>query len=138
MRLNHLSIKCSLSPRSFILSFFFFSSRRRHTRCLSDWSSDVCSSDLRISREEEVHHHWVSPAGPPGELTNALNPSHPSYDGFLGSRNSPVEQSTASHPLDSVSFSSGRMGSPVPWTCRITVLADATPSSANSISKSFP
>src|SRR5205814_7848661 len=23
-----------------------FSSRRRHTRCLSDWSSDVCSSDL--------------------------------------------------------------------------------------------
>src|SRR5947199_131359 len=24
----------------------FFSSRRRHTRCLSDWSSDVCSSDL--------------------------------------------------------------------------------------------
>src|SRR5205814_7776069 len=27
--------------------FFFFSSRRRHTRCLSDWSSDVCSSDLK-------------------------------------------------------------------------------------------
>src|SRR5262245_35153121 len=27
-------------------SVFFFSSRRRHTRCLSDWSSDVCSSDL--------------------------------------------------------------------------------------------
>src|SRR5262245_65997214 len=27
--------------------YFFFSSRRRHTRCLSDWSSDVCSSDLR-------------------------------------------------------------------------------------------
>src|SRR5262245_60494090 len=24
---------------------FFFSSRRRHTMCLSDWSSDVCSSD---------------------------------------------------------------------------------------------
>src|SRR3989449_6924957 len=26
--------------------FFFFSSRRRHTRCSRDWSSDVCSSDL--------------------------------------------------------------------------------------------
>src|SRR5205814_3169730 len=25
-----------------------FSSRRRHTRCLSDWSSDVCSSDLSV------------------------------------------------------------------------------------------
>src|ERR1035438_4128487 len=29
-----------------IVYFFFFSSRRLHTRCLSDWSSDVCSSDL--------------------------------------------------------------------------------------------
>src|SRR2546429_97944 len=28
------------------LLFFFFSSRRRHTRCSRDWSSDVCSSDL--------------------------------------------------------------------------------------------
>src|SRR3989449_4986728 len=28
------------------LSLFFFSSRRRHTRCSRDWSSDVCSSDL--------------------------------------------------------------------------------------------
>src|SRR2546422_10765353 len=28
------------------LMFFFFSSRRRHTRCSRDWSSDVCSSDL--------------------------------------------------------------------------------------------
>src|SRR3989442_3863054 len=32
----------------YMLSFplFFFSSRRRHTRCGRDWSSDVCSSDL--------------------------------------------------------------------------------------------
>src|SRR2546429_5381619 len=28
------------------MCFFFFSSRRRHTRCSRDWSSDVCSSDL--------------------------------------------------------------------------------------------
>src|SRR5258705_9085220 len=35
------------APYSLCFSyFFFFSSRRRHTRCLSDWSSDVCSSDL--------------------------------------------------------------------------------------------
>src|SRR5438045_6699991 len=32
---------------------FFFSSRRRHTRCLSDWSSDVCSSDL-VRRQPAV------------------------------------------------------------------------------------
>src|SRR2546429_1669155 len=29
--------------------FFFFSSRRRHTRCSRDWSSDVCSSDLPLT-----------------------------------------------------------------------------------------
>src|SRR3989339_783839 len=28
------------------IEFYFFSSRRRHTRLVSDWSSDVCSSDL--------------------------------------------------------------------------------------------
>src|SRR5256884_1713400 len=28
---------------------FFFSSRRRHTRCSRDWSSDVCSSDLALA-----------------------------------------------------------------------------------------
>src|SRR6266542_6535502 len=28
------------------VNVFFFSSRRRHTRCYRDWSSDVCSSDL--------------------------------------------------------------------------------------------
>src|SRR6266511_4140529 len=28
------------------MTFFFFSSRRRHTRFSRDWSSDVCSSDL--------------------------------------------------------------------------------------------
>src|SRR5262247_1448979 len=33
-----ISLSCAL--------IFFLSSRRRHTRCLSDWSSDVCSSDL--------------------------------------------------------------------------------------------
>src|SRR3712207_9566687 len=30
-----------------LICFFFFSSRRRHTRYWRDWSSDVCSSDLR-------------------------------------------------------------------------------------------
>src|ERR1041385_9183698 len=32
--------------RAWVLVHFFFSSRRRHTRCSRDWSSDVCSSDL--------------------------------------------------------------------------------------------
>src|SRR3712207_6923791 len=33
--------------RAIYFYFFFFSSRRRHTRYWRDWSSDVCSSDLR-------------------------------------------------------------------------------------------
>src|SRR2546422_7400107 len=32
------------------LVLFFFSSRRRHTRCSRDWSSDVCSSDLIVGQ----------------------------------------------------------------------------------------
>src|SRR5699024_11865005 len=39
LRLSFL-VKCRLLP------YFFFSSRRRHTRSKRDWSSDVCSSDL--------------------------------------------------------------------------------------------
>src|SRR5437879_9163236 len=31
---------------------FFFSSRRRHTRYIGDWSSDVCSSDLDVDVTE--------------------------------------------------------------------------------------
>src|SRR5438128_1457066 len=37
-----------LSGRSAWVCLFFFSSRRRHTRCYRDWSSDVCSSDLSV------------------------------------------------------------------------------------------
>src|SRR5437016_11061281 len=36
-------------------SVFFFSSRRLHTRLVSDWSSDVCSSDLAFHREQQVN-----------------------------------------------------------------------------------
>src|SRR6266478_6975099 len=37
--------------------FFFFSSRRRHTRFDCDWSSDVCSSDLRNLAVLAEHRH---------------------------------------------------------------------------------
>src|ERR1035441_2060381 len=55
---------CSLTGCCFL---FFFSSRRRHTRCLSDWSSDVCSSDLH--QDDKLTHirplfFFVFPSGP--------------------------------------------------------------------------
>src|SRR5436309_10115814 len=40
--------------RTYSLSRFFFSSRRRHTRFSRDWSSDVCSSDLHRPRNGSV------------------------------------------------------------------------------------
>src|SRR5205814_5184655 len=50
-----------------------FSSRRRHTRCLSDWSSDVCSSDLAtdvervtLSRDAVLWAWTAVTAAPPG------------------------------------------------------------------------
>src|SRR5690554_7451103 len=41
---------------------FFFSSRRRHTRCGRDWSSDVCSSDLFGSARTPRDHHYYKMA----------------------------------------------------------------------------
>src|SRR5207249_9656545 len=38
--------------------FFFFSSRRRHTRSKRDWSSDVCSSDLNMSTIDRVRQTY--------------------------------------------------------------------------------
>src|SRR3712207_8961066 len=43
---------------SLISLYFFFSSRRRHTRYWRDWSSDVCSSDLE---EEHERGHGCEP-----------------------------------------------------------------------------
>src|SRR5258706_11284023 len=40
--------------------FFFFSSRRRHTRLVSDWSSDVCSSDLSADDVVSGRELWKS------------------------------------------------------------------------------
>src|SRR5687768_18240544 len=46
---------------------FFCSSRRRHTRCSRDWSSDVCSSDLgvgeRVLADERIGKVSVVGAG---------------------------------------------------------------------------
>src|SRR5256885_3248104 len=43
----NISVCVLFSLIDLLLLFFFFSSRRRHTRLQGDWSSDVCSSDLK-------------------------------------------------------------------------------------------
>src|SRR5713226_4693379 len=47
-----------------MVSGFFFSSRRRHTRWTGDWSSDVCSSDL-IRRCQQTTAKLKRNSGPP-------------------------------------------------------------------------
>src|SRR2546421_1617985 len=49
-RCDQLVIVMIVTALSKINCFFFFSSRRRHTRSDRDWSSDVCSSDLQIAK----------------------------------------------------------------------------------------
>src|SRR5690606_40723680 len=47
------------------LVFFFFASRRRHTRFSRDWSSDVCSSDLGAVGAASAAGHELSAVPPP-------------------------------------------------------------------------
>src|SRR6266498_4589941 len=66
--------------------FFFFSSRRRHTRCGRDWSSDVCSSDLVLgdvaARIEACRYfcwktaHYIDQHEYHGELIGAMCKIH--------------------------------------------------------------
>src|SRR5436190_9805275 len=54
-----------VSPQVWRFPRFFFSSRRRHTRSLCDWSSDVCSSDLaRVTRGIDEHPPDLAPDEP--------------------------------------------------------------------------
>src|SRR5258705_6768937 len=51
---------------------FFFSSRKRHTRCLSDWSSDVCSSDLvGVDVQRRAFNRPVQPIAVPLVIARA-------------------------------------------------------------------
>src|SRR6266704_6942489 len=56
--------------------FFFFSSRRRHTRSKRDWSSDVCSSDLaahaRAHSGDRAHPDGAHLAGKPRDRKSVV------------------------------------------------------------------
>src|SRR5258707_10267822 len=62
-----------------LVSFcFFFSSRRRHTRYWRDWSSDVCSSDLRDPTPGMMWDAWWSgewAKGPDGKCLVVVCPN---------------------------------------------------------------
>src|SRR2546422_5002962 len=65
-------------------SFFFFSSRRRHTRCSRDWSSDVCSSDLTnaglsLAKDQHLSLNPSQISGGCGRLLCCLRYEHDFY-----------------------------------------------------------
>src|SRR2546430_11607845 len=78
------------------VSFFFFSSRRRHTRFDCDWSSDVCSSDLG---------QFEAAAGIVRiELQRSRIPSEPSrcestLEGFARQQDNPASRRCAYRPM---------------------------------------
>src|SRR2546422_1895090 len=67
---------CSVPVRTGSAIFFFFSSRRRHTRCSRDWSSDVCSSDL--DQDAHLRGAVVGLAADPRALSS-WRPAAPRY-----------------------------------------------------------
>src|SRR5690349_17651235 len=80
------------------LLVFFFSSRRRHTRSLRDWSSDVCSSDLpttagfarAVAREDVLQRRLWSLAG--DSLNGAPQDSAPRL--YVETLNEMIDQQT--------------------------------------------
>src|SRR5438094_5379221 len=54
---------------------FFFSSRRRHTRSYGDWSSDVCSSDLRRTKRSASSKRAPHAANHEQSAFNSLDPA---------------------------------------------------------------
>src|SRR5438132_7308965 len=76
------SVTFTLSTISFL--FFFFSSRRRHTRSLCDWSSDVCSSDLADQGPGSRDQHHRFPREDPGHPDERGTRSRPRSKKIFG------------------------------------------------------
>src|SRR5690606_39998286 len=64
--------------------FFFFSSRRRHTRFSRDWSSDVCSSDLYVQNGTQYDGTFLGKADPKVYLNYLQLPVTFQYQPELG------------------------------------------------------
>src|SRR2546429_6023616 len=78
--------------------FFFFSSRRRHTRCSRDWSSDVCSSDLRAARKL-AETYFDAKQVVAKILSHALMDDESDREGLESSR---LPSWTARHPFSAI------------------------------------
>src|SRR5205814_5744347 len=92
---------------------FFFSSRRRHTRCLSDWSSDVCSSDLDtaigLGASYSLNHSGWGGVPMPSTISDVSE-----FDALVGAMGGPgrgvVEISSGATPVETMEQIAARHG----------------------------
>src|SRR3712207_9121782 len=77
---------------------FFFSSRRRHTRYWRDWSSDVCSSDLKGPSLSYDRFPCGSTRNLPSCQTRPLVQKPPLEELFHLTRKGNTSPASASHP----------------------------------------
>src|SRR5436189_1199072 len=105
-------------------AFFFFSSRRRHTRYIGDWSSDVCSSDLarEFTRAVGAINQWSSgrPRPPKTVTTSYEACDFPAPEGGRRSRGNQIfcadSMTSSSCPLQLTTFPLTRYV-PAPLVC---------------------
>src|SRR2546429_3948896 len=72
-----LTVLIAMATCSGAVGMFFFSSRRRHTRCSRDWSSDVCSSDLgEIDVDLRKRHSKIGRPQRPGDGLSRICPAY--------------------------------------------------------------
>src|SRR5256885_6791960 len=97
--------------------FFFFSSRRRHTRLQGDWSSDVCSSDLprRGELAELVADHLLADEN--GHMLAAVVDGDRVTDHFREDRRGP--RPGADHLLARSEEHTSELQSPCNLVCRL-------------------
>src|SRR5688500_3464900 len=110
------------------MCFFFFSSRRRHTRLQGDWSSDVCSSDLADGSGTNVVRYEVPvSAFAAKNVTIAATlyyQSIPPY--FLRDRFSQAPNSPATQRLYYLTSNLQTKGTPIEnWKFQITTASQA-------------
>src|SRR2546426_9314310 len=96
--------------------FFFFSSRRRHTRLQGDWSSDVCSSDLHLLAGKTPPDTWHTrrETGPHRHGSGTAPDGRTAEGGHTRPRESGLPRTEATHAFRNGFECSPRSRSP-PW-----------------------
>src|SRR5256885_17269953 len=89
-----------------LVLYFFFSSRRRHTRLQGDWSSDVCSSDLGPQNVVHGRGRWDGADWIPGRASRIVV-----ADTFLA-RVVPLKDTILSYTLEVVNYYGGAPTTP--------------------------